>query len=119
LGGNAGRRRLLMDGRAIRAARLLRGWRRKDLVAAAGVHPDTVALYEQRAHIGTPMPPAAAKIVAALGEEAIRQGLDLARPVTIVQRAGIIQGAPAARVGARVKGSRRRPACGAATEPTG
>jgi transcriptional regulator with XRE-family HTH domain len=88
---------MLSSGREIRMARLLRGWRREDLAAAAGVHPGTVAVWERRSIIPDPVPMAVAKIAGALGEEAIARGVDLARPVSIAQAAGIMRCRPALR----------------------
>ena len=91
----------MLSGREIRMARLWRGWRREVLAAAAGVHPETVAVWERRASIPHPVPSAVAKITAALGEDAIARGIDLARPVDICHRAGIITVAPDVRGRAR------------------
>jgi DNA-binding transcriptional regulator YiaG len=76
---------MVKSGREISGARLMRGWWRKDLAVAAGVSITTVASWERRDRIPDPMPPSLAKIVAALGEDAIEEARAIPEHVTVRQ----------------------------------
>jgi hypothetical protein len=74
---------MLKTGGEIRGVRLWIGWRREELAAIAGVHKETVAMWERRPSIPDPMPPGVAKIVAALPREAIEQWREFIRPIDV------------------------------------
>jgi len=41
----------IVSGAQVRAARAMLGWRRRDLAAAAGLHPNAVAYWERQGDI--------------------------------------------------------------------